>query len=153
MVHEQRALEVIHLVLQADRQQPLGLDLAHGAGLVEIARAHAAWARDLGVMLGQRQTALLEGHPFLRCPDDLRIGHAHRRALAVLLGHVEDDDAQGLADLRRRQPDPRGGVHRLEHVVHEAADPVVDGDDRPRLGLQPRIGRDEDFEQSHDAFT
>ena len=35
---------------------------------------------------------------------------------------VDDEDAQRHADLRRRQPDARRGIHRRDHVVDELLD-------------------------------
>ena len=47
---------------------------------------------------------------------------------------VRDEDPQRHADLRRRQPDARRGVHRLDHVVDELLDVRCDfGDGGGRL--------------------
>ena len=39
--------------------------------------------------------------------------------------HVDDEDAQRHADLRRRKPDPGRRIHRLDHVVDEPPDVIV----------------------------
>ena len=48
---------------------------------------------------------------------------------------VDDEDPQRHANLRRRQPDPRRRVHRLDHVVDEPIDVRRDGVD----GLGPVV--------------
>src|SRR5262249_2845433 len=36
--------------------------------------------------------------------------------------HVDDEDAERNADLRRRQPDPWRGIHRVDHVADKRVD-------------------------------
>ena len=43
-----------------------------------------------------------------------------------LLRVLDDDDALVHVDLRRGEADAFGGVHRLEHVVDETTDAIVD---------------------------
>ena len=68
---------------------------------------------------------------------DLGIDESQR--LVSLLAHVEHQHALVDVDLGRSQPDAGGGVHRLEHVFDQAADPRIHGHDRLRLGAKPRI--------------
>ena len=56
----------------------------------------------------------------LRQPSQSSTIVEHRRHRD--LAHAGDEDAHGLVHLRRRQPDARVFVHRLEHVVDELLD-------------------------------
>ena len=58
VIDEQHAFEMVHLVLDAGREQALGLDLADLVLLVEIAQPDRGRPLDIGIMLGQRQAAL-----------------------------------------------------------------------------------------------
>jgi hypothetical protein len=69
------------------------------------------------------------------------------------LGDVNHDDALVHIDLGRGEPDPRGGVHGLGHVVDEFADPVVDQLHRLRDGVQACIGIVQYIESGHKNFT
>ena len=62
MVDEQHALEMVHLVLEADRQQAVEVLLVRLPMLVEPARADAVGAHHLGILVGDRQAALVVGH-------------------------------------------------------------------------------------------
>ena len=44
-------------------------------------------------------------------------------------GQIDDEHAQRDADLRRRQPDAGRRVHRLDHVVDQPLQGVVEGRD------------------------
>jgi len=75
---------------------------------------------------------------------DLRV-HDDERVVV----HVDDGDALGAPDLRSGEADPLGGVHRLEHVVHEAAQLVGDLGDRRRVLSQDRVAEHADVEKTH----
>ena len=47
------------------------------------------------------------------------------------------------------EADALGGVHRLEHVVDETTNPIVDRRDRPGHLVQARIGVAKDVELAH----
>ena len=66
--------------------------------------------------------------------------------------HVHGNHVEVHADLRSREPDAVGLVHRLRHVVAELANPGVDVADRLGLLLQAGVGPDDDFSQCH-AFS
>jgi hypothetical protein len=119
VVEEQNAVEVIQLVLdgagdEAVNFQPIGLAVAI-QGLEHDAIGSGHIAEDLR----NRQTALFGGGASLRL-DDHRVDH--REALALRVDH---GDAPRHPDLVGREPHAVGRLHRLEQVVHEAAQLVV----------------------------
>ncbi len=67
----------------------------------------------------------------------------------VLFLQVDHQHAQGHADLDRGEADAGRFVHRLEHVLDERLQLVVERLDGGGDGLEPRIGRFEDFADSH----
>src|SRR3954453_15106837 len=73
MVDEQYALEMVHLVLEADREQTLDLLFMGGALLVEPAGADPVGPVDLAILVGHRKAALGIGHLPVRMGDDLGI--------------------------------------------------------------------------------
>jgi len=81
------------------------------------------------VLARVRQARIAEarlGRPHLdaRAPDDARV---RQRVHGVhVVGIAHDDDAHGLADLRRGEPETALGEERLGHVDDELADAVVD---------------------------
>jgi len=76
MVDEQHAVEMIHLVLDAGREQTLGRQLADLALVVEIADLDGVRPGHVGIVLGQRQAALVVGGVLVGNPHELRIGQA-----------------------------------------------------------------------------
>ena len=60
----------------------------------------------------------------------LGVAHHADGAPAVVVGAVEDEDGPVDPDLAGGQPDPVGGVHRLDHVGHQPGQLVVVGRDR-----------------------
>ncbi len=120
------------------------------------ARAHPAFHFVEGVLLtldlfghaGKRQATLAEALlAFLR--DDLRVDEHAQIARLVLAGDVDHEQAQALADLRRRQAHAGRGVHGLGHVLDQLADAVVDRGDGLGFLAQPRIGVVEDGANGH----
>src|SRR5262245_4809369 len=72
VIDEQLALEMIHLVLDAHGEQPLGVELERLAGAIERTHADALGTGHLLVDSGDRQTALF--HLLVaEARDDLRI--------------------------------------------------------------------------------
>ena len=65
------------------------------------------------------------------------------------IGDVDDDDPLVNVHLGRRQADAFGLVHRLGHVVDQAANALVDLRDRAGDGLQPWVGVAKDVETGH----
>ena len=54
--------------------------------------------------------------------DELGVDHHDELGRVAAERQVDDENPQRDADLRRRQPDPRRRVHRLDHVVDETID-------------------------------
>ena len=81
MVDEEDAIEMVDLVLKAGREQPFRLDFSDLVLVVDIAQPDLGRTLDIGVMLGQRQTAFVGGGQSLGAPDDLRVGDAQRLRL------------------------------------------------------------------------
>src|SRR6516225_529415 len=98
MIDEKNPFEVIHLMLQAGRKEPLGLERDELAVAVEMLGLDARRPLDLFPDLRHRETSFLEGRQFAGCPQDFRIDEDARDALAVLLVEVHHDDAPGYAN-------------------------------------------------------
>ena len=138
VVDEQLALEVIHLVLDADREQPVGLELERLAVAVECAHARCVSARAVNVskMPGtDRQPSSAS-----TVPSRSRIsGLMKASGCGSVLRHVDDQHSLVDVDLRRGQADARRRIHGLEHVVDQPAH----GRRRPGrpapLGTQSRV--------------
>ena len=80
---------------------------------------------------------------------DARIDEIDRLALGAARIQIDHRQAFGDAHLNRGKPDAVLGIHGLDHVGHEAAQPGIDLRDGFGDQLQPRIGRLDEFEQSH----
>jgi hypothetical protein len=79
--------------------------------------------------------------------DDLRVDEDAR---VIALGVTSVTSTRSCTvDLRRGEADPLGRVHRLQHVVDELADGVVDDGHRLCLGAQTRIRILEDRKLRH----
>ena len=143
VVDEERAFEVIHLVLDAGGQQPFGLQLAD---LVLRRPGSAPASRPDGSH--RRSARAATGSPRYRPASSSESQKIS--GLAILwagrllgFGAIDHDDALQHADLRRRKADARRLVHGFQHVVHQPAY-------RRRLSppawplSEARIGRDDD---------
>src|SRR5690606_20411554 len=146
VVDEQLAFEMIHLVLDALREQTFRLELERLAVAVERLHLDALGPLDVVVQPGHGQAPLLEA-PAAFGRDNFRIDQAIR--LIAPFGHVHHDDPLVNVDLGRGEADPGRRVHRLEHVVHEAPDVVVDNCDALGAYSQPRVGILENWESCH----
>ena len=156
MVDEQHPVEMVDLMLQADRQQPVDLAVLDLAVGVPPARAHPIGAQHLGILLGDRQAALLVGHQGFALLEDLRIDEhprvPDRLALLILfLLEVDHEQADRYPDLHRGQPDAGRVVHRLEHVGDEGLELGIEILDRSRGLAQDRIGNADDRKNGHRA--
>ncbi len=67
----------------------------------------------------------------------------------AVLVDLHDGHSLGASDLRRREADSLGDVHRLEHVARQRSELVGDLLDRRRLLSQNRIAEDADVEDAH----
>src|SRR5262249_59901554 len=97
VVDEQHAVEMVDLVLQAGRQQPVRLDLLLVAGKIGVADAYLRRALDLLIIFRNRQTAFLVGRALLRCPDELRIDVDLRVSRLLPLCGIHCGDARFYA--------------------------------------------------------
>ncbi len=127
---------MIHLVLDADRQQALGVEAVRRAVAVERADGDAVGAADPLVDPGHRQAALFHLLDAVQ-GGDLGVDETERLVLA--LGDVDDDHPAVDVDLGRGQADAGRRVHGFEHVVDQPAHVVVDRLDRFCAGPQARI--------------
>src|SRR5690606_28746103 len=146
VIDEQPALEVIHLVLDALREQALRVELERLAVAVERPDLDSLGSLDVLVEPGNGQTALLVGLAAVG-GQDFRIDEAIR--LVARLGHVDHDDALVNVDLRRSKADAGRGIHRLEHVLDQTLHVVVDNCDALGAYSQPRVGILENWESRH----
>ena len=113
-------------MLDGGRQKALGLQLSLFALPVGVSQGQACRALDLDAEVRDRQAAFLV-QPRLRAEShDLRIDQHQRLRLLVLVSDIEHDQAARHADLNGGQPDARRRVHRLQHVVGQPAQLVVD---------------------------
>jgi hypothetical protein len=146
VVDEDLSLQVIQLVLDAYREEAVGLELERLAVTVERAHGDTLGALHLVEDARHRQAAFLAFLGARRC-DDLGIDeHAQR---VVGLGDVDDDHALVDVDLGGGQPDAGRGVHRRGHVVDQFADARVDFLHRLGDGVEARIGVVQDIEYGH----
>src|SRR5438128_268302 len=90
VIDEQHAVEMVHLVLDAGGEEALRLYLADLVLVVEIAQPDRRRPLDLGVMLRQRQAALVRRHQLLGTPQDLGVGDAHRLRRLAVAGAIDD---------------------------------------------------------------
>src|SRR5688572_21044290 len=145
IVDEQLAVQVIDLVLEAARQQLGRVELDRFPLAVLRLDDDAHRALDVGVDVGNRQATLFAPLRSLAM-HDLRIDDDVSRAI-----DVHDRDALRAPHLRRGEPDSLGGVHRLEHVVHELLKVRPDIGDGTRVLSEDRSAEHVDVEQAHDA--
>ena len=137
IVDEDFALEVIHFVLDANRQE-LVCDAGERLSVqIERANGDALGALDRLVDSGNRQAAfltLLGAFP----ADNFRVDQ--NQELVPALGGIDDDHPLVHVDLRCRQTHPGCGVHGFSHVSDQGANRFVNLRDRGGLPVQPRIG-------------
>src|SRR3954471_13721886 len=135
--NEHLALQMVQLVLDAHRKQPLGLECERGAVLIVSAHFHALRPFYELVNARQRETTFLDVGYAGRV-DDLRVDQDHQ-AVAPL-GDVDDDDLLVHIDLRSGEPDARGGIHRLSHLGHQFLQRIIEDGDRAGNLVKPCVG-------------
>jgi len=146
ILDEDSTQQMVHFVLDADREGALGGKLKRLAALVLRANGYLGGAGHFVVVPRNRETALL-GFQFAFAGNDLRVDE--HLEIVSRFGDIDDDDALVDVDLRRRQPDARRRVHRLSHVADELLDIRRDGRNGRRDLLEPRIGVFEYVELRH----
>lgn len=137
---------MVHLVLDADRQQAGRLEREQLTIAAECLDDNVLGAFDLFEDAGHRQAPLLVELLTIG-PTDHRIDQ--RDELIATVGHVNDDDPLVYIALRCCQPDTWRGIHGLSQVVDEPADGIVYRRNRCGNGVQPRVGVFKDVENGH----
>src|SRR5262245_26855548 len=141
----QHAAQAIGLVLKDAREQALGAEVERIAVQVLPSEPNALRPDGVVVRPGDRQASLLEGLLALQL-GDLRVGREAAVALSVVVHEERLADAYlvgGQANTRRR-------VHRLEHVVDERAERVVERLDDRRGFAQHWVAQCSDRDHGHD---
>ena len=128
---------------------PLCLDLAGASVAVESLDADSFRTRDELEDSRDGETPFL-GFRLAVGGQDLGVDQTQR--FVPVLRHVNGDHPLRHVDLRCREADPRGVVHRLEHLVDQAPNVVV----HPAHGLRPapqaRVGIMKNLEAGHQQF-
>src|SRR2546425_1439302 len=149
MIEEQHAVEMVDLVLDGARLVPGDGDAIRAAVAVERLELDLARTLHVAEDLGNGEAAFLRGFRLGARGQDARVDEHERRRR--LLAHVHHGDAPRDPDLVRRETHPLGRAHRLEQVVHEAPDVVVDRGDRGGLLAQHRRTEHVELQHAHGA--
>ena len=105
VVDHQHPLKVVVLVLDRDREEPLGLELERPTVLVLRPDPDARRALDLLAHPGEAQAALAPGDGLVPL-EDLRVDEHAQVARLFFVGDVDDEELVGHPDLRGGQADP-----------------------------------------------
>src|ERR1051326_7282150 len=142
-IDENDAVEVVHLVLKRARQEVRSLDRLLDAVAIEALDHDALRPHHGGVEARRAQTAFfLELGPVAF--DEGGIHHFDQLPGRLPDGEIDDEHAQGDADLRCRQPYARRGVHRFDHVVDEPPQRLVEAGDVRRAGVERLLAVSQD---------
>ena len=149
MIEEQHTVQMVHLVLQADGEKPVGLQRLLRAMLVEIFGLDGFGAFHIVPDFGHRQAALFHHFGLVRGPGDDGIDEDARVLASVALVDIHHQHALGHADLDGGQADAVGVIHGLDHVGDQRADFRIDRRDRLGHRFEARIGRGKDGANAH----
>ena len=143
-VDEQHAVEVVGLVLDAAGEQVAALDRDRVAVDVLAVRDDVLLAHAVEGEVGQRQAAL--GAVLLLVAREVqhRVDEVAERVVDVV-----DEHPQADADLRRGEPDAGRLEHRVDEVLDEGAQLLVEGGDRSGGGAQHGVAEQADGTQGH----
>ena len=113
MFDENFSLEVIHFVLDANGEQPVGIELKRFALSVQCPHRDVLSTFHFFKNTRYRQTAFLAvrgatAGDYFRVDEDLK--------LVVRLRNVDNNDALMDVDLGSCQADSRRGVHGIRHI-------------------------------------
>ena len=149
VIDEKLAFEMIHLMLDADGEQPIRIHFEARAVAPQCAYSNIRCARQLVVDAGQRQAALFAGTgTFLL--QQLWIDQYQR--LIARLAHIEHDQSFVYVDLSGGETDALGRVHGLEQIVRQLTQCVINHRHRCGLLPQPWIGILQDYELCHGSY-
>src|SRR3989344_543942 len=116
-VRDENAVEMVHFVLDDDREQAGGAEFLGQAFLVLVADGDFFGAADGEEFSRQAQAAFFEEYLFLRIGGDFRIDEIEGFAI-----HFGDRQTERKIDLRSSQADAFFLVHRLDHFRQERLD-------------------------------
>ena len=123
VVHEQLAVQVIDLVLDAGGEQFVRFYFEGVAVPVQGINPHSGRAFHLLVEPGHRQAAFFVGRQLIGEWGDLRVD-VHL-GLVALFGQIHHQQALVHVHLSGRQADAGGVVHGFDHVVDQFAKLVI----------------------------
>src|SRR5262245_38171110 len=146
VLDEHLALQVIHLVLDADREQPLGLERERLAVLIVGAHLDALGALHQLVDAGHGKATFLDVRLSGRF-HDLGVHQHDQRVVPV--GDVDHDDLLVHVDLGGREADARRRVHGFGHVGDELLQALVEHGDRRSDLVEAGVGVAEDVQNRH----
>ena len=114
LFHEYLAIQMVDFMLQADREQAVGMQFERLALPVKRAQGDLLCACHFLVNAGYRQTAFLAG--FFTFPvEDFRVDEYLQGIL--FFGKIDDQQPDMLIHLGGGQADSRGGIHGFGHVI------------------------------------
>ena len=145
VIHKQHAIEVVNLVLDHGGEEAIGIDLMGLAGLIEIFHLHRHRAFDIGILLGDRQTALVIAAQFLRRPCDNRVDDLVWLRFLVLFCRIEHQHPLHDPDLWGGEANTRRVIHGFEHVIELAAMRIGDFLHRITFHAQAAVGNGHDW--------
>jgi hypothetical protein len=125
VVDEQLAIEVVDLVLQDSGVETFGVELEGLAVLVQGGDVDVRIARHIRIELRYAQAALFGGGHTLADVDD-GVYQRNRGQAGLRMGHIDDDDPSGYANLGRSKADTFGLFEAVEEIPNQGTDFVVD---------------------------
>lgn len=146
VVDVEDAVDVVDLVLEGLGEEGVdgGLDAEVAAVAVDGLGGDVAGAGDLGLVAGHGEAALHD-EAFARVLDDLGVDEGEEAVVVRL----DDDDAEGDADLGSGEADAGGGAHGLDHLVDELVDGGIDAADAMGFLAEDGVGGDVDRQDAH----
>ncbi len=130
-------------MLDAAAEQVVGLELELVAVEIEGPQTHPERTLHVDGDPGKREaTFFVDVGPVDL--EDLRVDEHVELAFLLAGGDVDDTDPLAAPDLVGREADPGGRVHRLDHVLDEPAQVVVDPLDRDGGPEQHGVGVEND---------
>ena len=148
IVDEQLAFEMVHLVLQAHGRETIEVDLEDLALHVLGAGADGGGTLHLVENAGNRQATFL-GNPLAFTRQNLRVAEHLRVRLS--LGNIHNDQSLMEVDLGGGQPDARGCVHGLEHVLDLPGQSGIEHLDRLGPGAKTGVRVLKNLQARHDV--
>jgi hypothetical protein len=114
---------------------------------------HAVSAHEPETLTRKRQAAFIFAvvrFPHLKGRHEKFRIHNHASPWCVIIVvEIVNNDTLADANLRRGEPDTRGGVYRIEHVANEGPKVLVEGRDRSSRGVEHRLAADYDGTNCH----